>query len=238
MEAGRETRPPRGALAAIAVGLLATVAAALLSTEGPTGSAALGWEAMAPLPASSAALPGGGEMRLAEAGIRDTEATSSEYRLYRAAAVLTIEPGAVSPRLVRCATRVPARTTTIAHTPESRAAYPLPSTALEDQPLPRSVTIEFGSNGAELAKIELADAFDAFTNRPGATVEWEPYRANRQGWEWRLPRLRVGKSLRLGFAAIWRTTGTPTARISCTSPGASSSTVRTSGTLERARGTD
>jgi hypothetical protein len=214
----------------IAVGLLATVAAALLSTEGPTGSAALDWEAMAPLPASSAALTGGGEMRLAEAGIRTTEATSSGYRLYRVAAVLTIDPGAVSPRLVRCATRVPARTTMIARTPESRAAYPLPSTALEDQPLPRSVTIEFGSNGTELAKIELADAFGAFANRPGATVEWEPYRANRQGWEWRLPPQRRSETLRLGFASIWRTTGTPAAHISCRAAGAS---LTTAGTLKR-----
>jgi hypothetical protein len=224
----------------IAVGLLATVAAALLSTEGPTGSAALGWEAMAPLPDSRPmAVNGGGTIRLSEAGIRDTEATSIGYRLYRVAAVLTIDPGAVAARRrVHCETLVPGTTTTIAHTPESRAAYPLPSTALEDQPLPRSVTIEFGSNGAELAKIELADAFGAFANRPGATVEWEPYRANRQGWEWRLPPQRRGEPLRLGFASIWRTTATPTARIACASPGASSSTVRTSGTLERARGTD
>lgn len=214
----------------IAVGLLATVAAALLSTEGPAGSAALGWEAMAPLPDSGpVALAGGGKMRLSEGGIRDTEATSSGYRLYRVAAVLTIDPGAVAARRrVHCETLVPETTTTIARTPESRAAYPLPSTALEDQPLPRSVTIEFGSNGAELAKIELADAFGAFASRPGATVEWEPYRPNRQGWEWRLPRVQAGKPLRLGFASIWRTTGAPTARIACS---LGRTTVRSAGAL-------
>lgn len=223
----------------IAVGLLATVAAALLSTEEPIGATVLSWEARAPLPDSKPApIPGGGRMRLSEAGIRATEANAGGYRLYRVAAALTIDAGSAAGRdRVRCVVRVPSRTALIVRTPENRAAYPLPSTELAKQPAPSRVSVEFSSNGAELAKVELGDAFGAFTNQPGVVVDWAPFRPGRQTWEWRLPGGRPARPLRLGFASIWRTTGTPAARISCSVKGAGSTTVRTAGTLGRGRAT-
>ncbi len=66
MEAGKETRPPRGALIVIAVGLIACVAAALLRTDGSSGAAApLAWGEPKAIPDSAAvAVPGGGTMRI------------------------------------------------------------------------------------------------------------------------------------------------------------------------------
>jgi hypothetical protein len=177
-------------------------------------------------------------MRLSEAGIRATAANDSGYRLYRVAAVLTIDAGA-SPRRgrVRCGTQVPAVRTLIAHTPETRAAYPLPSTELTRQPVPPRVSIEFNLNDAELARVGLGDAFGAFANRPGVVVEWTPFRLGRQGWEWRLPPHGPAGPLRLGFASIWRSTATPAARISCTvTTGAGSATVTTGGGIRRSGG--
>src|SRR5260221_6036212 len=95
MNAGKQTRPPRGALAVVAVGLIATLAAALLSTDEATGSAAeLFWEAKAPLPDSKTApIPGGGAMQISEAGVRVTEPHISGYSTYRVARVLRNEAG-------------------------------------------------------------------------------------------------------------------------------------------------
>lgn len=236
MDAGSDNRPPRGALAVVAVGLVATVAAALLATDKPIGSAAeLFWEAKTPLPDSGqASLPGGGSIGISEAGIRVTEPNFSGYRLYRVAAVLTISAGsAVGQGRVRCATRVPG-SALVAHTPGSRAAYPRSSSgeSLTKQDVPEVVLVEFNSHGTDLAVLALKDAFDTFTDRRGVVVSWVPYRKGVQEWQWGLPRRRPGRPLELGFASFWRTTATPAARIACTvETAAGSATVRTAGKL-------
>jgi hypothetical protein len=233
MEAGNETRPPRGALAVIAVGLIATVAAALLSTDQPIGAAELSWEDKAPLPDSRpAAIPGGGAMRLTEAGIRVSALNVSGYRLYRVAAVLKIGAGsAVGQGRVRCTMQVPRRAI-VAQTPGSRASYPRSSEELIEQEVPEKALVEFSSNGTDLATVGLGDAFGSFADERGIVVEWAPFRLGQQIWQWGLPAGRPGKPLKLGFATIWRATGTPVAQITCTvETGAGTATVRTTGTL-------
>jgi hypothetical protein len=244
MDVGTNTRPPRGALAVIAVGLIATFAAAALATDEPIGSAAeLLWEAKAPLPDSSkATIPGGGAMQVGEAGIRVSEANISGYSLYRVTGVLRIDTGsAVGKGRVRCATRVPG-SALVAHTPGSRAAYPRSSSGenLTKQDVPEVVLVEFNVQGGELAVLDLEDAFETFTDQAGVVVSWSPYRKGVQEWQWGLPPGRPAQPLELGFASFWRTTGTPAARISCTvETGAGKATVKTAGELAepgRARG--
>jgi hypothetical protein len=242
MEVGKDNRPPRGALAVVAVGLFATVAAALLSTDKPIGSAELEWEAKAPLPASKhVAIPGGGGMSLSEAGLRATEATESGYRLFRVASVLTIDAGsAVGHGRLRCTTRVPGHRATVARTPKSRAAYPRSSSdedLLKQGDVPEDVEVEFHSHGAELAAVGLGDAFDAYTPVHGVVVSWAPYREGSQGWQWGLPKGRPAQELPLGFASIWKTSGTPAAQIACTlETTAGSATVNTAGALKGLEG--
>jgi hypothetical protein len=219
----------------VAVGLLATLAAALLSTDKPLGAAEVLWEQRAPLPDSRPVkLPGGGEMRLSEAGIRVTEANVSDYRLYRVAAVLSIDAGAaVGQGQVRCGVRVPPRTI-VAHSPNQRASYPRPSEEddLIKQDVPERVLVEFSSHSTDLAVLELGDAFDRFTNLRGVTASWADFRVGRQEWIWGLPSGHPSEPLRLGFASIWRTTATPAAKIACKlATAAGSATVRTAGSL-------
>lgn len=218
----------------IAVGLLATVAAALLSTDKPLGAVALSWEGKAPLPDSApAAIPGGGAVRLADAGIRVTEANAADYRLFRVAAVLRIDAGsAVGQGRLRCAIRVPPRTI-VAKTPSSRASYPRSSEELAEQEAPETALVEFRSHSTDLAALELGDAIGRrFTRRRGVVVEWAPYRIDQQVWRWGLPPARPAEPLTLPFASIWRTTGAPAARIACTvETGAGTATVRTAGKL-------
>jgi hypothetical protein len=233
MEAGREIRPPRGALVVIAVGLVATVAAALASTDKPLSAAQLTWEERAPLPDSKpVAIPGGGTMRIEQAGLRATALNAGGYRLYRVAAVLNIGTGAaVGQGRVRCITRVPTRTI-VAHTTKQRASYPQPSDDLIKQGVPRTSLVEFSAQNSDLAVVEFEDAFDRFTGKTDITVEWTPFRPGQQGWAWGLPSGRPGKPLTLGFGSIWRTTVTPAARIACTvETEAGAATTRTAGSL-------
>jgi hypothetical protein len=232
-----QIRPPRGALVVIAVGLIATVAAALLSTSDTSaGAAALEWEVKQPLPDSKPTqVPGGGgKVQLVEAGIRATGTNVSGYQLYRVAAVLSIEKDApVGSGRVTCTIRVPRRTI-VAHTPNNRGSYPRPSEEedLIKQEVPERVVVEFNAHGTDAAIVELGDAFDEFVGERGVTVSWTPFRIGQQGWQWGLPPGRPHESLDLGFASIWRTTAKPAAQISCTlTTSAGSASVATAGSL-------
>ncbi len=231
----RQIRPPRGALAVIAIGLVATLAAALLSTDKPIGAAELEWVDEASLPDSrAAAIPGGGQMRLSRATIRSSEPNVSDYTLYRTAAVLNIDAGsAVGHGRLSCAIRVPPRTI-VAKTHDSRASYPRSSEELTEQPVTENSLVEFNSHSTDLALVELGDAIgNRYTDEPGIVVEWAPFRVGQQVWQWGLPGGRPTKPLRLPFASIWRTTATPAAKIACTIETADgSATVRTAGKLD------
>jgi hypothetical protein len=227
-------RPPRGALIVIAIGLLATVAAAVLSTDKLLGAATLEWVEEAPMPDSKRVpIPGGGEMQLTEAGIRSTEANVSEYTLYRTAAVLNISAGsAIGHGRLRCSIKVPKRTI-VAKTPSSRASYPRSSEELREQEAPENSLVEFSSHSTDLALVELGDAIGKrYTEEKGIVVEWAPYRIGQQIWQYGLPAGQPKEDLSLPFASIWRTTASPAAKIACTvENSAGSATIQTAGAL-------
>jgi len=233
-----ETRPPRGAIVVVLVGLLATVAAALLATESAGGSSVkLEWLRSGPVPASvPAALPGGGSMRLGDGELRATEENIDGEYVYRAGAVLTIDAGAaVGHARVRCRMRGGPRSE-LGRTVNSRGAFPRSSGEynLTKQDVPGSVGIRLPIRGAEYASLEFSDAFDAFTELPGVVVSWAPHRTTSQEWQWGLPEGRPSQPLRLGFAGFWRAAGPAEAHVLCTlenSGGAAR--VRTAGALGR-----
>jgi hypothetical protein len=230
----QQNRPPRGALAVIAVGLLATVLAAVLSTDQPIGAATLEWVEKSPMPDSGIApIPGGGRMQLTEAGIRATEPNISDYTLYRVSAVLTIDAGsAVGHGRLRCVVHVP-HGAEAAKTQKSRAAYPRSSEDLVEQEVSETSLVEFSSHSAELASVEIGDVLGKrYTGQPGIVVEWAPYQVGKQVWQLGLPAGQPKAPLRLPFVSIWRTTVTPAARMACTIETATgSTTVRTAGAL-------
>lgn len=227
-------RPPRGALIVIAIGLLATVAAAVLSTDKLIGAATLEWVEEAQLPDSKpVAIPGGGRMQLTDAEIRSTEPNAGEYTLYRTSVLLTIDAGsAIGHARLRCSIQVPKRTI-VAKTPKSRASYPRSSDDLVKQGSTENSLVEFSSHSTDLALVELGDAIgDRYTEEPGIVVEWAPFRIGQQVWRFGLPAGRPEEDLTLPLASIWRTTTSPAARISCTvETGSGKATVRTAGDL-------
>jgi hypothetical protein len=237
METLTKSRPPRGALVVIAVGLVATLAAAALATDEVGGSSVeLEWVARAPLPDSpSAAIPGGGSMRLQEGGLRASEDNINGERVFRATSVLRIEAGsAVGQARVRC--RMRGGGAELGRTVNSRGAFPRSSGEynLTKQEVPESVGVRLPIQGAEYASLELGDAFEAFTDLPGVVVSWMPHRTYSQEWQWGLPEGRLERPLELGIASFWRTAKTPAASVSCSvETGAGKATARTAGTLKR-----
>jgi hypothetical protein len=231
----RKIRPPRGALIVIAIGLLATLAAALLSSDKLIDAATLEWVEEAPMPDSKkATIPGGGEMQLTDAAIRSTEANISEYTLYRTAAVLHISAGAaIGHGRLRCSIRVPKRTI-FAKTHKGRASYPRSSEELAEQEAPESSLVEFSSHSTDAALVEMSDVIGKrYTREKGIVVEWAPFRIGRQVWKYGLPAGRPSEDLTLPFASIWRTTTSPAAQIACTiESSAGSATVSTAGALK------
>lgn len=205
----------------IAVGLLATAAAALLANpNASSGAVEIEWEQHTPLPDSKPmALPSGtGTIQLVDGGLRATGRNVSGYQLFRVADVLSIAKGAaVGGARVLCTIRIPPQHTLVTHAPGNRGAYPRPSEEdnLIEQEVPEKVKVEFNAKGTDVALVELGDAFERFVNERGVTLSWAPFQIGRQGWQWGLPPGRSPRQLEIGFAAIWRTTVKPTAHVSC-----------------------
>jgi hypothetical protein len=219
MDVVSKTRPPRGALAVVAIGLIATVAAALLTADASGGSSVeIEWVARAPLPDSLAtAIPGGGSMRLEDGGLRTSEDNIEGERIFRATSVLRIAPGsAVGQARVRC--RMSGGGAELGRTANSRGAFPRSSGEynLTKQGVPESVGVRLPIQGAEYASLEMGDAFETFTDLPGVVVSWLPHRTYSQEWQWGLPKGRPQAPLELGFASFWRTAGKLAAHASCT----------------------
>lgn len=237
MSALTQTRPPRGAIIVVVVGLIATLAAAVLASESAGGSSVeIEWVQQGDVPDSRpAAIPGGGSMQLGDAEMRSTEENIEGERIFRANAVLTIAAGsAVGQARVRCLMR--GGGAELGRTVNSRGAFPRSSGEynLTKQEVPGSVGIRFPIRGAEYASLEFEDAFPAFTDLPGVVVSWAPSRTASQEWQWGLPKGKPAQPLELGFASFWRTSRPPTARISCTLENDSgAAAVRTSGALSQ-----
>jgi len=237
MAEGKDNRPPRGALIVIVIGLLATLAAAALANENLAGDAAnLEWIETKDVPDStSVAVPGGGgEMQIAEAGLRATGVNVSGYLLFRSAATLRIDAGSpVGGARVLCSMRAPGGTEA-AQTPGSRASYPRSSDELTEQEVPELIAAEFSSHGTGLAEVELEDIPDAFATEQGIKLEWPTYAIGIERWRWFLPPGPPPKTLALPFATIWKATKIPSVEISCAvTTSAGTATVETSGEMGR-----
>jgi len=227
-----QTRPPRGALAVIAVGLLASLAAALLTNTDLVGAAQLEWTATREIPDSKPAeVPGGGgEMQLVDSQLRATEPNFAGYKLFRVSTVLEINAGTpVGQARIKCTTLVP-KNVIVAKTPERRAAFPLSTSdeaKLQKQEVKENLLLEFNARGSALSLLEYEDAFSEYTNVDGVKVEWPPFHPGREEWVWFLPAGQPQEPLRLGFASVWRTRKEPAASNTCTlTTGGGSATVR------------
>ena len=230
-----DSRPPRGALIVIAVGLLACLAAALLATERGEGEAAnLEWVKRAAIPDSAPIeVPGGGgEMQLVDGEIKATGTNISGYALFLAGATMRIDGGSpIGGGHILCTVDAKNRTEISRTYGGLRATFPRSSEAgIYSQNVPDAILIDFSARGGEHVVVE-PELFPGFTTEKGVKLEWPKY---EEGVE-HLKYLIAGKpkqDLALPFYTIWKTTAVPGAAISCTlKSSAGKATVRTAGAL-------
>jgi len=219
----------------IALGLLATAVAALASTdESGGGWVTVDWTARAALPDSKpASIPGGGSMKLSDAGLRASEDNIDGERIFRFAAILEIDAGSAVGR-ARVGCWMSGGGAELARTGDNRGAFPRSTSeeSLTKQDVPDRVGLKFHIGGGEYASLELADAFETYTDLRGVVGTWERHRTKSMGWQWGLPEGRPEEPVTLGLASFWKTTKRPAARASCTLENAvGSATVRTAGSL-------
>lgn len=234
-----DTKPPRGALIVIAVGLLACVAAALLSTDKASGEAAnLEWVQAAPIANSKPVpIPGGTqEMELTDAEIRATGTNDSGYSLFRASATLRVESGApIGGARILCSVKAHGNTEIAQTSGGLRATYPRSSEAgIYSQEVPETVLVDFSSHGVELAVLEVDDLPRQFTTERGVKLEWPEYEVGTEHLKYFLAGGKLKQDLELPFDTVWKTTGIPAAAIACTlTTSAGKATVRTAGALKK-----
>jgi hypothetical protein len=233
-------RIPRGALAVVAVGLVATLAAALLANENLSGEAAgLEWVQVKSLPDSDpATIPGGGgeTMQLTGVELHATGVNVSGYSLFSSGAVLRIDAGApVGSSRIVCVQKAPLGTEVGQTSGGSRASYPRSSEELALQDVPESgVQVGFSSHGTGVAEVDLEGLPGRFTTEKGLKVEWPTYRTGAEHWKWDLPPGAPVNDLVLPFITVWRTTKIPSVEIECTvMTSAGEARVETAGRLTR-----
>jgi hypothetical protein len=234
-EPAQETRPPRGALIVIAVGLLGCVAAALLTTDRGSGEfAQLEWvQRRAVADSRPASIPGGGNMRLTDGAIRTTGVNISGYSLFRVSSTLRISAGApVGSGHVLCSVRAMRNAEIAQSSGGLRATYPRSSIGLYNQEVPDAVLLDFSSHGTEIAVLELDGLPEHFTTERGVKLKWPKYEVGTERLEYFLPAGKPKQELVLPLETVWRATAAPGAKVGCTlSTSAGDTTVRTAGVL-------
>jgi hypothetical protein len=210
MEAREIAGVPRGAIAVIVVGLLACIAAALLTVSVSSGGESLSWDVSGKIPDSAS-----GPLRITDAAIDSTRPNASGYRLFRVSGTANVDLGSFSGAAPVNCTVVAAKNSILGRTPGERASYPLPSNDLPTQSVPDQSIVRFNAKGSDTVGVPVSDAFTTYTNAKDAKVEWAPYKPGRQTWLWTLRPAKRTEPVTLSFATMWRTTSDPGATITC-----------------------
>jgi hypothetical protein len=234
-EPAQDSRPPRGALIVIAVGLLACVAAAILATgKGSGESASLEWVKHGPVPDSAPVdVRGGkGSMQLIDGSIVATGTNVSGYSLFRVATTLRIDAGSpVGGGRILCATDAGPRTEIARSAEGLRAVYPRSSeSGIYSQNVPERLVMDFSARGGENVIVEAEDlGIRGFTTERGVKLEWPKYIEGTERLEYTIAGGKPTRDLDLPFFTIWKSTTAPAATVSCTvttSAGKATATTR------------
>jgi hypothetical protein len=231
---------PRGALIVVAIGLIACLAAAVLSADKSSGAAAtLEWVQVEPIPPSQPVqIPGGdGQMRLEEGQIAATGLNVAGYSLFRVFSTLRIDAGApVGDGRVLCATKGGPRSEISRSTGGLRALYPRSAeNGIFSQNVPETLVIQFAARGGTAVLVEAEDLLiPGFTSEQGVKLEWPEYQIGTERLKYFIAGGKPEQDLVLPFYSVWKGTAVPSARITCTvETSAGKATVRTEGSLKR-----
>jgi len=244
MESGStppDNRIPRGAIVVVVVGVIATIAAALLTTDKGSGEAApLEWVQHQTIPDSKpVAVPGSSKakMQLINGKIQATGTNAGGYALFRVLSTLKIDKGApVNKGRVLCSVHgLPTGTEIAQSGGHLRATYPRSSeSGIYGQEVPEKVVIEFASHSDELALLEVGNLPPRFTTVQGVKLEWPEYEVGTEHLKYFLPEGKPKTAIELPFFTIWHSQKPPGAEIACElEVAAGKATAETKGSLPK-----
>ncbi len=239
-EAPPSAKIPRGVIAVVVVGILACIAAPLLTHIGGSGDevAHLFWVQQKPMANSKpVAVPGGKEkMQLIDGGIRATGSNVSGYSLYRVLTTLKIQKNApIGGGHAICSVKARAGDEISQTEGGLRATFPRSSEeGIYNQEVPESVVIDFASHGHAFARLEVDDLPERFTTVRGVKLEWPEYEVGTENLDYELPAEAADEDIELPFYTIWRTEKAPKASVKCVlKTKAGEATVSTAGSLPK-----
>jgi hypothetical protein len=219
-----DERIPRAAVVIVAVGLLATLAAALLTQTGYTGEAAhLEFVQKRKIPDSEkVAVPGSkkAKMQLVNGDIKATGSNIAGYFLFRVLTTVKIDAGGRIGGELLCSVHAPRTGTLIAQSSRGlRMLYPRSSEAgLSGQEVPETVLARFSSHSYSLAVLEevTMDMPEAWTSIQGVKVGWPAYEEGTEHILYHLPHGKAKTTVELPFYTVWKSKKAAAAQIACT----------------------
>jgi hypothetical protein len=236
-----DERIPRGAIVVVAIGLLATLAAALLTDTGAVSGEAAHLEFVQKKKIADSkpvTVPGSKnlKMQLVDGTIKATGTNVAGYSLFRVRSTAKIDAGARIGGELLCTIHAPRTGTLIAQSSNGlRMLYPRSSEAgVSGQEVPNTVLAKFASHGHLLAVLEeiTEDMPESFTTIQGVKVGWPEYEEGTERILFHLPHGKAEKTVELPFYTIWKSQKAPAAQIACTlTTKLGEATVETEGSL-------
>jgi hypothetical protein len=232
---------PRGAIIVVVVGLVATLAAAILSNTGSSGGEAAHLEFVQKkkIPDSEpVSVPGTKKLKMQLVGgtIKATGTNVAGYSLFRVLSIVKIDAKARIGGELLCSIHAPRTGTLIAQSSNGlRMLYPRSSEqGVSGQEVPNTVLAKFASHGHLLAVLEeiTEDMPESFTTIQGVKVGWPEYEEGTEHILFHLPHGKAERTVELPFYTIWKSQKAPAAQISCTlETKLGKATVETAGAL-------
>jgi hypothetical protein len=236
-----DDRIPRGAIVIVVIGLLATLAAAVLTQTGHDSSEAAHLEFVQKrkfADSKKVTVPGskGLKMQLVDGTIKATGTNVAGYSLFRVLSTVKIAKGARIGGELLCTIHAPRTGTLIAQSSGGlRMLYPRSSEeGIYGQEIPETVLAQFASHGFLLAVLEevTEDMPARFTTIQGVKVGWPEYEEGTEHILYYLPHGKAKTTVELPFYTVWKSKKAPAAQISCTlKVAAGKATVKTEGSL-------
>jgi hypothetical protein len=212
-------RIPRGAIAVVIVGLVLTVIVFAIDLRGGSSSGELEWQVFEEVqtPEKSAEAGKNGEIGMRRTSISALPPNGGGQLVFRIGGVAVVDSGD-KPTEVRCAVTATGQDTTIARTPNLRAAWPRPSDGDEvrSQDFPESLVLKFNANGKEILGVPISDVIHRYIDTASpASVAWDTDVIGTQEWVWDLPKGTGPGPAALGYVVVFRTAFRPEADLRC-----------------------
>ena len=207
--------PPHGAVVVVVVGLFLTFAALALSRD-PGGSgedvAFQSEKTFADSP--TVALPGGGNTKIVDGAVSDSDANDLSQRVYKIEASLRARAGSGSQiDEISCQISYP-KGVELGISDGRDAAFPRPLEDTADDAIKEAATVEFDTSDSSKAAVPLRNQFFKYVIGGNPSVSWPTLAEGQNTWLWRYP--KPVQKTRVNFAVLAIAKGGQRVPIECT----------------------